>query len=204
MIAAKNTHGYDGKFDLKTRQVESPYRGKDGEKQSEIVPFNTRESSASSLGLKEAQTRAYNHFWELAYNAGHSRQMAIDPSVEPVDTSGISDPIPAGSLDAATALGRIKNEPDDNKYPGIGKDNYTLIWMTCVMSLTLKDLAEIQHGPGATRSQRDVLGFAIKVAYKELAVYFGYIGKGQFWTRLQNFMEADARPTDRQDLREVE
>lgn len=179
-----NPPGYDGKYLPVHDTVDNPYR----KGESETVVRNLRESNTYTLRLGPAQERAYNKFWELCYKAGYSKQMAIDPSNEPVDGGGFRDPIPASALDGATKLGRISNEPSHQEYPGIGKEKFHLIWATCIIGLGYKEIANIEFGESHKRSDVDFVRFNVKASYNDLARYFGYSGEGPAFARLRAYM----------------
>ena len=183
--------GYDGgKVNIGTRQVESPYDGK-----GEVVPFNLRESNARTLRLGPAQTMAYDHMWALWYAAGHARQMGLDPSREPVDGGGHTDPLPLRAFQAAQELRDIGQ--------AISRDRFNLIQMTCLDGMGYSEVAHYIYGRDLKRTQIEAASVLVKNAYNAATVHLGFAGTTSTFSRLQSYSDGE-RATDRPELREVE
>ncbi len=165
--------GYDGKMELKTRQVGNPYDA--GE--TEIVQFNMRESNARTLRLGEAQEQAYNRILGLWHQAGRLGYGSMDTAREPVDGGGTGDPWPLRAVEAAEKLNKLRE--------ALGRDDWKFIEITCLGGLGYQEVARIMFvEPG--QKQIDRATGLVKTAYDHLMVVLG-LGVPDHITRLHNY-----------------
>jgi hypothetical protein len=155
--------GYEGKRDLKPVLVDAVYeKGK-----FEVVVRNIRESVLTDLyahkRIDDAQLMAGTWF-RRTYEAMRMGSMAVDPSREPVDTSGIADPIPTRMITAGQQLAAARAE--------IGKDGYRIVELVCGEGWDIRDAswkktpAEILH-----------TGWLLRICLDRLAQWRGYATK---------------------------
>ena len=163
--------GYEGKMELTTRQVDNPY----AKGETEIVPFNARESNARTLNLGKAQERAYNHVWGLWHQAGHHAYGST--TREPVDGGGTSDPLPLRALEAIDELNVLRK--------ALGKDDWRFIEITCMEGLGYKDVARILFAKPKQIQIREATWY-VKTAYNRLTVELNYATPDHI-TRLHNY-----------------
>lgn len=169
--------GYDGKVEIHARQVDSPY---DSGKQ-EVVTINVRESNSRTLNLGPAQEAAYLYVYRLWYKAGHHRNGAIDPSNEPVDGGGWSDPFQETAMDAAKELVNLRKV--------IGKTDWRFIEITCLDGLNYGQVARVMYGREPTGTETKEASWHVKSAYNKLTVELGYSGTPTQHARMQSYMD---------------
>lgn len=158
--------GYDGKRELVGDTVASPYQ----KGVEEPVIRNIRESSLSTMYARKqidpAQWMA-GEWFRTQYERMRMGSMAIDPSYEPVDTSGHSDPIPDRVIMAGFQLA------ESRKVLGIG---FPVVEMICGEGLTVSDVARKRFGH-PTQRQEEFTGMLFRVALDALAEWRGFSGK---------------------------
>lgn len=156
--------GFDGKYEPRAKQEDNPY-GERGDKKEDVIK-NVRESTLAYLfhlkRIDECQFRAgdwYRCRWETIQRG--SGPKAVDPSNEPVDCSGRSDPMSVRALEAGKDLALASESVD----PG----GWRVIEMVCGRNMTLK-----AAGGGLTDWQQRKMSRVLKDALDELAEYLGY------------------------------
>lgn len=172
MAKRKLIEGYDGARDIQPAFVDSPFglKGKNGFAYQEAVIRNDRESSLATMKARgqidDAQMRAGDWF-RAKHEAARLSVGAIDPSYEPVDTSGHSDPIPDRVIHAAQALAKARRAID------VGAYAWTLLELVAGEGETLFSAACKRYGV-ATRMQTIYVGGLFRDALDALAIYLGY------------------------------
>lgn len=131
--------GYGGRRSLGRAEVDNPY-GQPGEK--ETVTINVRESALEEMFarrlIEPCQKKAGDRFRTLYELVAIQKGGAVDPSKEPVDTSGTSDPIPDRVIDAGRRLGEIAKE--------LGKQDYAIVSAICGEGLTVLEMSRRWEG----------------------------------------------------------
>lgn len=164
--------GYEGRMELVHDQVESPYDSA----QRDVVVRNIRESSLATMfarrQIDEAQLMAGQRFRALYERASSRGSMAVDPSKEPVDTSGISDPIPDRVITAARELHSVRAE--------LGRIGYGLVSMVCGQGLTIDQVAKRMY-VAAHEGDRMFVGKLFREHLDVLAASWGLAGAKRSW-----------------------
>jgi hypothetical protein len=128
----------------------------------DAVVVNIRESPLSTMlarrQIDDAQYEAGKWFRKV-YEQTRMGSMAVDPSREPVDTSGIADPIP-DTLIAATKLLRAA------RYE-LGGKGYLIVELVCGQGFTVR---EQQH---VGRTEKGT-GWLLRHALDKLAEWRGF------------------------------
>jgi hypothetical protein len=150
--------GYDGKREMVAAWVDSPLTPGT----SDPVVKNIRESPLATMlarrQIDEAQYEAGSWFRKV-YEQTRMGSMAIDPSREPVDTSGQADPIP-DALIAASRLLRVA------RYE-LGGKGYLIVELVCGQGFTVR---EQQH---VGRTEKGT-GWLLRHALDRLAEWRGF------------------------------
>ena len=159
--------GYDGRMELAADEVENPYdKGK-----FETVVRNVRESSLTAMRargqLSESQYKA-GEWIRIKIEGTRMSSGAIDPSYEPVDVSGHSDPIPIRVIAAAQDVGKARRYLGEVVWPTVD--------LVCGQGHTITEAANRRYGL-ATEAQTKFIGRLLREALDELAVYLGYATK---------------------------
>jgi hypothetical protein len=155
--------GFDGKRHMQPALVDDAYqRGK-----FEPVVMNVRESVLTDLyahgRIDDAQLQAGTWF-RRTYEQMRMGSMAVDPSREPVDTSGIADPIPNRMIAASQELAAARAE--------IGRDGYRLVELICGEGWSIREaswkktMREIEH-----------TGWLFRLSLERLAIWKGYASR---------------------------
>jgi hypothetical protein len=162
--------GYDGGFELAPGLVDDPnpiFRG-----QKQAVAVNGRESSLAVMLAKgqidEAQCRS-GDWLRRQYERMRIGSGAIDPSHEPVDTSGHTDPIPdrllMASLKIHDARAAVVKE--------VGNKGWALLEAICVEGCLIAEAAGRRYGR-VTQSQARYVGMLFRDALDALAEHLGF------------------------------
>jgi hypothetical protein len=150
--------GYDDKREMVAVLVPSPLT----EGTYDAAVINIRESPLAAMlhrgQIDEAQYEAGKWF-RKTYEATRMGSMAIDPSREPVDTSGVADPIP-DTLIAATRLLRAA------RYE-LGWKGYWICELVCGQGFTVKEQAHVGRTEKGT-------GWLLRHALDRLAEWRGF------------------------------
>lgn len=155
--------GYEGRLEVTPFMVDSVYeKGK-----LEPVVKNIRESSIATMhargSIDDAQRMAAEWF-RAVYERTRIGSMAIDPSHEPVDTSGRADPIPDRAIAAVEELAHVRYE--------LGRDGYTIVQLICGQGWSIKEVA----GLGPRRAGEEI-GVVLRRSLDLLAEMRGYATK---------------------------
>jgi hypothetical protein len=161
--------GFDGRMEIVGDVVDSPYRR--GEK--EPVVRNIRESSLSAMHARgqidDAQYRAGD--WIRAqYERMRMGSGAIDPSYEPVDTSGHSDPIPDRLLRASLAI----HDAEQAVIKEVGRRGWQLLECVCVEGCAIAEAAGRRYGKASDLQTRHV-GMLFRDSLDVLATHLGLV-----------------------------
>jgi hypothetical protein len=144
--------------------VDSPYRR--GE--FDAVVRNVRESSLATMyargQIDQAQLEAGNWF-RHTYERSRMGSMAVDPRREPVDISGMADPIPDHVIAASRELARARAE--------IGVKGYLIVELVCGQGWSVKEAA----GIGVSYQQVREAGMLLRVSLDALAEWRGFATK---------------------------
>lgn len=159
--------GFEGKREVVPSEVENPYdKGK-----FETVVRNIRESSLATMyarkQIDEAQLRA-GEWIRAKIEKTRMSSGAIDPSYEPVDTSGHADPIPDRVIMASRAVADIRTH--------LGEVAWPVIHLVCGEGATVAEAAHRRFGL-ATEAQQKFVGQLLRASLDEAAVYLGYAQK---------------------------
>jgi hypothetical protein len=171
--------GYDGRLEIVADTVADPnplFRG-----QKQAVAKNARESSLSSMlarkQIDEAQCRA-GDWIRLQYEKMRMGSGAIDPSYEPVDTSGHADPIPdrllMASLKIHDARAAVVQE--------VGQRGWQLIEWVCCEGYGVAEATVKRYGY-TTRKRLDLTGEMFRDALDALAVHKGFATENNVLTK---------------------
>lgn len=164
--------GYEGRRELQDGKADNPYAF--GEQES--VVRNIRESSLTTMHARrqidEAQLRAGERFRSLYERASVCGSMAIDPSKEPVDGGGNTDPIPDRVVQASKELGVVRAE--------LGRIGNDLVTRVCGHGSTVEQVARVMF---AAANERDVrfIGQMLREQLDMLAVMWGYAASKRAW-----------------------
>ena len=157
--------GFDGKRELVVDTVASPYQ----KGIEEPVIRNVRESSISTMyarkQIDQAQMMA-GQWFQSQYDAMRGSSMSVDPTYEPVDTSGHSDPIQDRVIMAGAQLAKARG------ILGIG---FPIVEMVCGEGLSISEAARRKFG-NASQRQEELLGMLFRFALDALAAWLGYAG----------------------------
>ncbi len=152
--------GFEGRRQLIPDTVESPYVKGD----FESVIRNVGESSLIAMfyaqKIDAAQLRS-GEWFRATYERTRMGSMAIDPSKEPVDTSGHSDPIPDRVIIAAEQLALARKE--------LSPVGYMVVELVCGQGWTIEEATRGE----ASRSVWRVF----RLALNKLAEWRGYATK---------------------------
>lgn len=166
MMAKRKTMlvvGFDDKRELVPDSVEDPY-----DKTRLSVVRNIRESSLTAMRARghidDAQLKA-GEWFRAKYEKMRMGSMAIDPSYEPVDTSGYTDPMPDRILIAGQDLARAKTR--------LGALGWPVVAEVCGQGFTIAEVANRRYG-AATEAQRKFMGLLLRESLDVLAIYLGY------------------------------
>lgn len=156
--------GYEDRMEIVPAEVENPYdKGK-----FETVVRNIRESSLSTMfarkQIDEAQLRA-GEWVRSKIEKSRMSSGAIDPSYEPVDTSGHADPIPDRVIMASQAIAKARIH--------VGAVSWPLIELVCGQGHTINEAANRRYGL-ATEAQVKYTGRLLRETLDVLAAYLGY------------------------------
>ena len=88
--------------------------------------------------------------------------MAIDPSREPVDTSGIADPIPDRMIAANQRLASARAE--------LGVKGFRVVELVCGQGWSIREAA----GTTQSRQRIEETGMLLRVSLDALAEWLGY------------------------------
>ena len=156
--------GFDGQREIVVEAVEAAYRRGEFEQ----VPKNIKESGISYMlahgNLDEAQYRAGD--WYRVRR--EMRGGAVDPSNEPVDVSGTTDPVSSRVLFAGMEIAKLKM-----KLPQV---RWGLIELVCVQNFTIQEATYAGFGV-CTQYNRKVTGRLLRAGLNEMAVALGYATK---------------------------
>ena len=158
---ARRQPGYDGRREMVAALVDSPYvKG-----EYDAVVINIGEGPLATMRARhqidQAQYEAGSWFRET-YERTRMGSMAIDPSREPVDTSGVADPIPDALIDASRQLRAARVE--------LGRPGYQVVERVCGEGYSVK---ESQHIGGSY----EATGWLLRLALNALAVWKGLASK---------------------------
>ena len=129
----------------------------------EPVVKNVREGSISwmySHGQLDDAQRMAGEWFRSTYERTRMGSMAVDPSREPVDTSGRSDPIPDRAIVAIEELAKVRNQ--------LGRTPYSVVELVCGQGWTIADIATM------VGRERNSIGTILRVALDDLAELRGY------------------------------
>lgn len=160
--------GFEGRLEIAPATVENPYQ----KGEFEPVVRNIRESTLATMHsrrqIDDAQKQAGDWLraqWErMRMGSG-----AIDPSYEPVDTSGHADPIPDRFLMAAHKLQRARIAVSAE----VGWRGWFLIECICCEGCSIAEAAGRRYG-GPSRDQAAHTGRLFREALDVLAGHLGY------------------------------
>jgi hypothetical protein len=151
--------GFEEKVEIAPSIVESAYvRG-----EYEPVVKNIRESSISWLhshGQIDDAQRMAGEWFRGTYERTRMGTMAVDPSHEPVDTSGKADPIPDRAIAAIEELTAVRRE--------LGRTPYCVVELICGQGWSIKEVAFMTARP------RIGIGEILRMALDDLAEMRGY------------------------------
>lgn len=155
--------GYDGNREVIPDLVQCPY----DKAAFDPVVRNIKESSLSTMHARgqidDAQFEAGNWF-RATYEKTRMGSMAIDPSREPVDTSGIADPIPDRMITANQELALVRAE--------LGARGYRIVELVCGQGWNVIEATETQ-----SRQRIEDNRALLRVSLDALAVWCGYATK---------------------------
>ena len=151
--------GYEGRMEIQPAIVECVYdKGK-----YEPAVKNTREGPISYMyarGHIDDAQRMAGEWFRATYERTRMGSMAVDPSHEPVDTSGRADPIPDRAIVAIEELTKVR--------AGLGRANYGVVELICGQGWNLYDVSIIV---GADRNK---ISRILRDALDKLAEMRGY------------------------------
>lgn len=119
---------------------------------------NTREGPISYMyarGHIDDAQRMAGEWFRSTYERTRMGSMAVDPSHEPVDTSGRADPIPERAIAAIEELTFVRKE--------LGKERYVVIELVCGQGWAVVDVA-LMYRVGRHRVGRILRGSLDKLA----------------------------------------
>jgi hypothetical protein len=151
--------GYEGKMEVRPATVDCPYVK--GERIA--VVKNVREGAISwmhSHGQIDDAQRMAGEWFRSTYERTRMGSMAVDPSHEPVDTSGRVDPIPDRAIVAIEELARVRNE--------LGRTPFEVVELICGQGWGVADVAAMV-GRG-----RNLIGSILRDALDDLAEMRGF------------------------------
>ena len=156
--------GFDGQREIVVTAVDAAYRRGEYEE----VAKNIRESGLSYMlahgNIDQAQYRAGDWY----RTRREMTQGAVDPSNEPVDVSGLSDPISSRILLAGMEVARLKKLLPEVKWG--------LIELICVKNFTIQE-ATYAGFKLCNRYNRGVTGRLFREGLNMMAVELGYATK---------------------------
>jgi hypothetical protein len=156
--------GYEGKFELGTREVETPetYLGK-----LETVAYNTRHDPIERMfardQIDEAQRLAGNRFRALVEMEGARGAKATDYTQEPVDGRGAAPDVSVKALEAATELSGLRNL--------LGRLDFALVRQIAGEGFNIVDVAKFW---GEGKFTVKYVGRRFNDALSQLAMHWGY------------------------------
>lgn len=163
--------GYGGTRELVPASVDNPYvRG-----ETESVVRNVRESSLTAMHARKQIDDAHLRAGEWLRKTWEQMRMgsgAIDPSYEPVDTSGHADPIPDRLLMAGLRL----HDAREAVCKEVGRRGWLLLECVCAEGCALAEAADRRYGL-ATERQSYHVGQLFKEALDVLAGHLGYASR---------------------------
>jgi len=153
--------GYDSNREVIPDLVQSPY----DKTAFDAVVRNIRESTLETMRahghIDEAQLEAGTWF-RATYERSRMGSMAIDPSREPVDTSGIADPIPDRMIAANQRLASARAE--------LGVKGFRVVELVCGQGWSIREAA----GTTQSRQRIEETGMLLRVSLDALAEWLGY------------------------------
>jgi hypothetical protein len=167
--ATKPHPGHDGRLELASANVESPYfRG-----EREAVVRNIRECPADQMfarhQIDEAQHRADARYRAIYESAQERRSFGVaDPSREPVCVSmAFSAPLSDYRLDAIKHLAELRSV--------LGEQDDKIVRLISGQLMAPCDVAKIwARSENPSQRMREYIGMRYRDALKELAKTFGY------------------------------
>jgi hypothetical protein len=151
--------GYENRMEIHPTIVESVYeRGA-----YEPAVKNIREGSISwmySHGQIDDAQRMAGEWFRETYERTRMGSMAVDPSHEPVDTSGKSDPIPDRAIVAIEELSTVRNQ--------LGRVRYSVVELVCGQGWAIVDVAYM------VSQKRKLIGRILREGLDNLAEMRGY------------------------------
>ena len=151
--------GYEGKMEIRPATCESVYN----KGEFESVVKNIHEGPIAymhSHGHIDDAQRMAGEWFRATYERTRMGSMAVDPSHEPVDTSGRVDPIPDRAIAAIEELTKVRSE--------LGRTGYSVVELVCGQGWHLADVASM-----VGRNKRQ-LGFILRSGLDDLAEMRGY------------------------------
>jgi len=151
--------GYEGRMDIQPAIVESTYVRGD----FESVVKNIREGPISWLhsnGVIDDAQRMAGEWFRSTYERTRMGSMAVDPSHEPVDTSGRADPIPDRAIAAIEELTKVRGQ--------LGRTPYAVVELVCGQGWNLTDAATM-----IGRDKR-LISSVLRIGLDDLAEMRGY------------------------------
>jgi hypothetical protein len=151
--------GYENKMEIHPAIVESVYE------KGEYVPAvkNIREGPLSwmhSHGQLDDAQRMAGEWFRATYERTRMGSMAVDPSHEPVDTSGRADPIPDRAIAAIEELTKVRVE--------LGRTSYAVVELVCGQGWGVADVAI------CVNAGRHRMGRILRLGLDKLAEMRGY------------------------------
>lgn len=163
----ENLHGFNGQREIRSKLVENPL----SEGEFNPVPVNIRESSLENMlarkRIGQAQYMAGSRFRSL-YETIYYRNMAVDPSNEPVDFGGRKDAFALTKLEAGRELSLALDE--------LVPVRQALVISIAGDGLTITQAARKYIVGDLTKYDRLVIGKQFREGLKDLASYWGYMG----------------------------
>jgi hypothetical protein len=151
--------GYDGRMDIRPAIVDCTFV------KGERIPVvkNICEGPIAymhSHGHIDDAQRMAGEWFRATYERTRMGSMAVDPSHEPVDTSGRADPIPDRAIAAIEELTEVRKE--------IGRTGYSVVELVCGQGWTVGDVASMLG------RERVGVGTILRTALDDLAEMRGY------------------------------
>jgi hypothetical protein len=151
--------GYENRMEIRPAIVESPYA------KGEYGPAvrNIRESNLAymhSHGQIDDAQRMAGEWFRATYERTRMGSMAVDPSHEPVDTSGRADPIPDRAIAAIEELTVVRGQ--------LGRTSYAIVELVCGQGWSITDVASM-----VGRDKRKI-GYIFQSGLDDLAELRGY------------------------------
>ena len=154
----------EGRVELAKKDVENPF----DPGSYETVTVNVRESTLATMvargQIDDAQFRAGDYI-RSRYERSRIGSQAFDPSHEPVDVSGVSDPIPARVLLATKDIVAMQNH--------VGPLVWRVLEGVCGQGFTITEMASKIYGTNK-ETDKTFVGRLLREGLDQIAALLGF------------------------------